>query len=156
MARENVSPDPRKDRLEQIATELSESDDYRVMRRLDFRKLCHEDDGTPVRRGVFLDVETTGLDSDSDEIIELAMVPFDYTEDGRVFNIGPALNQLNEPSSPVTARITALTGITNEELVGHVLDPLEIDNMINQSVVIIAHNAESDRPYVEKVSAGSA
>ena len=153
MTYNNVSPDPKKDRLEQIAAELLESDDYRVLRRLDVRKLCHENDGTPVRRGVFLDVETTGLDSDSDEIIELAMVPFDYTEDGRVFSIGPALHQLNEPSSPVTAKITSLTGITNEELVGRVLDPLAINNMIDQSVVIIAHNAEFDRPFVEKVSA---
>jgi DNA polymerase III subunit epsilon len=153
MARENVSPDPKKDRLRQLAAELSESDDYRVMRRLDVSKLCHENDGTPVLRGVFLDVETTGLDSDSDEVIELAMVPFDFTEDGRIFSIGPALHQLNEPSNPVTAKITALTGITNSALVGQMLDPQEIDRMIDRSAVIIAHNAEFDRPFVEKVSA---
>lgn len=153
MANKNVPTDPKNVRLEQIAVELSQSDDFRVLRRLDVRKLCHEDDGTPVRRGIFLDVETTGLNSDTDEIIELAMVPFDYTEDGRVIGIGSALHQLNEPSSPLTPKITALTGITNEELMGQVLDPFAIDNILDQSVVIIAHNAEFDRPFVEKVSA---
>lgn len=138
--------------MEQIAVELSESDDYRVLRRLDVRKLFNDDDGTPVRRGVFLDVETTGLNSDTDEIIELAMVPFDYTEDGRIFGIGPALNQLNEPSSPLTAKIIALTGITNEQLVGQALDLQEINRVIDQSAIIIAHNAEFDRPFVEKIS----
>lgn len=153
MACKNVSPDQNRGRLEQIAVELSESDDYRVMRRLDVRKLFHEDDGTPVRRGVFLDVETTGLNSDIDEVIELAMVPFDYTDDGRIFNIGPTLNQLNEPSSRVSAKITTLTGITNEQLDGQALDLQAIDSIIDQSAIIIAHNAEFDRPFVEKVSA---
>ncbi|MCZ4259106.1 3'-5' exonuclease [Sulfitobacter sp. G21635-S1] len=152
MAGKYVPTDPKNARLEQIAAELSESGDYRVLRRLDVRKLCLENDGTPVRRGVFLDVETTGLDLESDEIIELAMVPFDYTEDGRIFDVGEALHQLNEPSSPVTAKITALTGITNEDLAGKSLNLLEIDSLIDQSVVIVAHNAEFDRPFVEKIS----
>lgn len=67
MTCKNVSPDQNKDRLDQIAAGILESDDYRVLRRLDVRRLCHEDEYTPVRRGVFLEVETTGLDSNSDE-----------------------------------------------------------------------------------------
>jgi DNA polymerase-3 subunit epsilon len=33
-------------------------------------------------------VETTGLDLQKDEIIELAMISFTYSLDGRVFEIG--------------------------------------------------------------------
>lgn len=154
MAHESVSADQKRDRLERIAAELSASDDFRIMRRLDVRTLVDVDDGTPVRRGVFLDVETTGLNSDIDEVIELAMVPFDYTGEGKIVSIGPTLNQLNEPSSPVPVKITTLTGITNEQLVGKALNLQEIDSIIDQSAIIIAHNAEFDRPFVEKISAG--
>jgi hypothetical protein len=33
------------------------------------------------RRGVFIDTETTGLDLDTDEVIELALMPFEYERD---------------------------------------------------------------------------
>jgi DNA polymerase-3 subunit epsilon len=152
MTSHNISSKFDSDRLKKMAVELSKSEDYRVLHRIDAHNLCHESDGTPVRRGVFLDVETTGLDSKYDEIIELAMVPFDYTADGRIFSIGPALHQLNQPRSPVTHQITTLTGITNEDLAGQTLDTFEIDKMIDQSVIVIAHNAEFDRPFVENIS----
>ena len=35
-----------------------------------------------IKRGVFLDTETTALDPDIDEIIELAMLAFEYAVDG--------------------------------------------------------------------------
>jgi DNA polymerase-3 subunit epsilon len=33
------------------------------------------------RRGVFVDTETTGLNQDTDEVIELALLPFEYERD---------------------------------------------------------------------------
>jgi DNA polymerase-3 subunit epsilon len=36
------------------------------------------------RRGLFVDVETTGLDAGKDTVIELAMVPFGYRADGEI------------------------------------------------------------------------
>ena len=38
-------------------------------------------------RGIILDVETTGLNSSADEIVELGMVNFEFARDGRVFRV---------------------------------------------------------------------
>ena len=46
------------------------------------------DPGTAeLRRGVFLDCETTGLSHEQDQIIELALLPFNYTLDGRIAEV---------------------------------------------------------------------
>ena len=47
--------------FDQLAMELDESPDHRVLRRLDPQKFLLPPDDTPTKTGVFLDVETTGL-----------------------------------------------------------------------------------------------
>ena len=47
--------------LEGMAAALEASGRYRIVRRLEPRAAIAEPDGTPTRRGIFLDVETTGL-----------------------------------------------------------------------------------------------
>jgi len=46
-------------------------------------------DDSPTRVGIFLYLETTGLDPAKDEIIEPAMVLFTYGLDGRIYEIHP-------------------------------------------------------------------
>lgn len=66
------------------AEALSRSADYRVLRRLVPRPTSLPAAGQEVRTGILLDTETTGLDHAKDEMIELGMVKFDYTPDGRI------------------------------------------------------------------------
>ena len=76
------------DHLETLAQTLEATGDYRVIRRLKPRPRTVPPPGTPLRLGLVVDVETTGLDPQRDEIIELAMTPFNYGLDGTVFSVG--------------------------------------------------------------------
>ncbi len=57
--------------------------DYRLLRRVpvvgDWRVPARQGE---TRRALFVDSETTGLDLERDQVIELALVPFDYERDG--------------------------------------------------------------------------
>ena len=53
--------------------------DYRTLRRFVPREwYSHEDHKGALAFGLFCDVETTGLDTESDEIIEIGLVPFTF------------------------------------------------------------------------------
>ncbi|BAR58147.1 DNA polymerase III epsilon subunit-like protein [Bradyrhizobium diazoefficiens] len=105
-----------------MAEALSRSPDYRILRRLVARPTYVPTLGQEVRTGVLLDTETTGLDHAKDEIIELGMVKFDYSADGRIVGVRDTFSAFNEPSVPISAEVTALTGITHEMVAGHRLD----------------------------------
>ena len=74
--------------------------------------------GQETRISVLLDVETTGLNTAQDEIIELAMVKFDYLPDDRIAGVTDVFSSFNEPSNPIPNEITELTGITDEMVSG--------------------------------------
>src|SRR5665647_920184 len=69
--------------LAAMAHTLEASGEYRVLRRLAFRQ--HFSTPTELTKvGILFDVETTGLDTASDEVVELGMVKFSYHPDGTV------------------------------------------------------------------------
>jgi DNA polymerase-3 subunit epsilon len=137
---------------EGMAAALDGSGRYRVLRRLAPRSVIEVCDGSTTRLGLFLDVETTGLDPLRDEIIELAMVPFTYSLDGRIFSIHDAFQKLRQPSSPISPAIAALTGITNEMVAGQIIDPTEVAAFADHADLVVAHNAAFDRRFVERLS----
>lgn len=104
--------------LKAMAELLEKSGDYRVLRKLSQTPVVEASDG-----GLFVDVETTGLDPTSDEIIELAMTPFAYGSDGRITEIGESFEGLREPAIPIPAHITAITGIDDAMVAGQNIDP---------------------------------
>jgi DNA polymerase-3 subunit epsilon len=138
--------------LDAMAAALNASDRYRVLRRLAPRAPIAPPDGLETRRGLFIDVETTGLDPTRDEIIELAMVPFTYGLDGRIFAVHEAFQKFREPGKPIPPEITALTGITDAMVAGQVIDPLEVAAFAAGASLVVAHNAAFDRRFVERLS----
>lgn len=147
--------------FEEMAAALEESGAYRVLRRLDPQAAiadppdCAGPDYADVppgdlRNGLYLDLETTGLDSARDEIIEFAMVPFTYTIGGRITTIGEPFDRLREPSCPIPPEITALTGITDDMVRGQSITRDEIAAVAAPAHLVIAHNAAFDRPFAEK------
>ncbi|MCP1747123.1 DNA polymerase-3 subunit epsilon [Bradyrhizobium japonicum] len=97
-----------------------------------------------------MDTETTGLDHRTDELIELGMVKFDYTPDGRIAGVRDTFSAFNEPSVPIPAEITALTGITDEMVAGHRIDDAAVSAFVDGSVITIAHNSGFDRKFAER------
>ncbi len=144
------------DELEAMARALADSGQYRIQRRLRHRPKVAPPPGVEVKLALFVDVETTGLDHQSDEIIELAMVPFTYGPDGQIYEVRKPFQRFNQPKSPISAEITRLTGITDEMVAGHKIDPTEVEAFAQDVVLTIAHNAGFDRRFMEKLAPGFA
>jgi DNA polymerase III subunit epsilon len=136
--------------LEDMAQRLEASGDYRVLRRLVPRRQPHLADGSATRIGLFVDVETTGLDPVRHEIIELAMVPFTYALDGRIFAVGDAYQRLRQPAAPIPPEISAITGIDDTMVAGQIIDPAEVAAFAAPAALVIAHNAAFDRRFLER------
>ncbi|MBS1042195.1 3'-5' exonuclease [Gluconobacter cerinus] len=136
--------------LEALADRLEASENYRVLRRLRPSVLGHKPEGRGLRTGLFVDLETTGLDPRQDEIIEIGMVPFIYRIDGLLLGTLPAFSRLREPAIPVPAFVQDLTGLTPERLAGQTVSPDEVAAFAPDASLVIAHNAAFDRPFLER------
>lgn len=142
---------PDKSRLEQLAAELEASGEYVILRRIPVPETLPAPEGAQVRRGLFIDVETTGLRPDSDDIIELAMVPFDYDRlTGQILEVFEPFSALNDPGRSIPRAVVELTGITDDDVRGQSIDRAEMARVVNASDLLIAHNAGFDRPFVER------
>lgn len=137
-------------RYEGMAAALEASGGYRVLRRLAPRPTIAPPPGVELRWGLFVDVETTGLDPAHDEIIELAMVPFSYGTDGGVYGLSAPFAQLNQPSKSIPPEITAITGINNAMVAGYSIDPAAVAAFVAPVSLVVAHNAAFDRRFLER------
>jgi DNA polymerase III subunit epsilon len=139
---------------EEMAKLLDADPDYRVLRRLSrFEPLTAPADAIR-RRGLLVDVETTGLDAARDEIIELAMVGFDYTIDGLILSVDAPFQSLREPGRPIPPEVTTLTGLDAAAVAGHRIDTDEVTKIAAGADLIIAHNAAFDRRFLERFATG--
>ena len=102
--------------LEAMAALLERSGAYRVLRQLTPHVGAPPPPGVQTRLGLFVDVETTGLNTERDEIIELAMVPFTYGPGGEIYEVRQPYKALREPGRPVPPEVTAITGIDSWRL----------------------------------------
>jgi DNA polymerase III subunit epsilon len=135
--------------LAAMATALDQSNDYRVLRRLVPRGLSKPPaEGSKI--GVLLDVETTGLDPTRDEVIELGMVKFSYSDRAEVTAVVETFCAFNQPSKSIPAEITALTGITDEMVRGQRIDSDAVSAFVTDANIVIAHNANFDRKFAER------
>lgn len=134
---------------------LARDPNYRVLRRVPAPGQWRLGGaGGQTRRAVLVDTETTGLDQDKDEVIELALLPFEYDfESGRIVSVDEvgALSAFREPSFPIPAEATRLHGVTNEAVRGQSIDAERVKAIIEPAHLVIAHNAGFDRPMVEKL-----
>jgi DNA polymerase-3 subunit epsilon len=135
--------------LKKMATLLKESNQYRVTEK--YQKPEFYNAVTPDLKliGVFLDIESTGLSYSQDRLIELGMIKFEYTEDGRIFRLLDEFSRYQDPQMPIPQAITELTTITNEMVKGQQINENEVANYLQDVDIIIAHNAQFDRTFFE-------
>ena len=126
----------------------------RTLRKLELpRRLC-ERPSAELRRALYVDCETTGFSVERDEIIEIAMLPFTYAvDDGRIVEVlhDQALVSRNDPGRPLDPAVSALTGLTDQDLQGRHIDVDAANALVSQTHLIIAHNAAFDRAFFERI-----
>jgi DNA polymerase-3 subunit epsilon len=143
--------DAASDRHAHAARLLGAHPDYRVQRRLG--PVTHFHAPSPEassRIGVAIDVETTGLDRETDRIIELAIQRFRFDEHGRIIQVGMPRVWREDPGVPIDPKITSLTGLTDADVAEQQIDESVAVDILSSADIIVAHNAAFDRPFVDR------
>lgn len=139
------------DELERVAQQLEASDNYRVLRRLSRPTLLNRATLPPgTREALALDLETTGLDHATDLPIEIGMVRFAYDETGTILGVTDQLSAFEDPGRPLDPLITRITGIVDADLAGQRFSDAQLERLLTGAVLVVAHNAEFDRPFAER------
>jgi DNA polymerase-3 subunit epsilon len=137
--------------LEQMARSLVESGDYRVTGRLEPQPEYHPPDNSRKLVAAVVDVETTGTNPDRDKIIELGICLFEYDrQTGRIYKVLGSWEWFDDPGLSIPPEITKITGITDELVTGHRIDDRAVNDLLGRVVLVIAHNADFDRRFLEK------
>ena len=124
------------------------SPDHRVLTRLE-RRASYGVVESPLY-GLYLDTETTSLDTTTAKVVEFAAIRFEFSRVGQVGRIVEVYSGLEDPGQPLPAEVVALTGLTDEMVRGRKLDDADVTSIADGCTLVIAHNAGYDRPIVER------
>ncbi|WP_455233458.1 3'-5' exonuclease [Geopseudomonas aromaticivorans] len=149
--------------IDRLAEIQARPDDFKLLERVPFTR---SDVSFPLRLSpqagreynlAVIDVETSGLDHDTDKIIELGIVTARFSlETGRITEITGAHSFYEDPGFPLSEEITRITGITDEMVAGQHIDDALVASLLPKGTLIIAHNAAFDRRFFEsRVQAGA-
>lgn len=98
--------------------------------------------------GIILDLETTGLDARRDKIIEIGILQFMVHADNPP-EIVECYSAVEDPQMPLPKEIAEITGLTDNVLAGRKIDWLKVRLLMQTSSIVIAHNADFDRSFLE-------
>lgn len=111
--------------------------------------LNQPEDGEVIKVAV-VDIESTGLDVEQDEVIEFGCVTATINlKHGVVCSVERMVSLFNQPSEPISALITEITGITDEDVKDHHLTIQQIYDALDGVELMIAHNAGFDRKMLD-------
>ena len=143
--------------LERLADIPERPEDFRLLERI---PLTREPQSCPLELSpmvgdeqpmVLLDTETTGLSADDESIIELGMVKVLYSPSAkRIVSIVDVISLYEDPGKQIPELITELTGITDDMVQGQHIDDSLVASWLSDDPLVVAHNAQFDRPFFEK------
>ncbi len=138
--------------IEVAVSSLESTGDFRILRRLCLEKDNRFSRGKTGKTcvGLCIDTETTGLDCTRDKIIELGIVAFEYDPaSGDIIRLDGGYSGFEDPGFPLAAEITEITGITDDMVAGQAFDDDRVIALAERASLVIAHNADFDRKFVE-------
>ena len=113
---------------------------WRLLRRLRLPERFNDPPGGLIKRAVVIDVETTGLSTENDDVIQLAILPFDYEPDGgRILTVHKALafEGLREPEVPISEEAALVTGITADMVAEKSIDETAIAGVVADADLVV-------------------
>ncbi|HEX4844283.1 MAG TPA: 3'-5' exonuclease [Limnobacter sp.] len=133
---------------EQIAQWLEATGQFKVLRRIAMRTHFGGQVHQPVRVLV-VDTETTGLDFETSELIEVGAMLLEVDRDtGAIGACLGSFGGLEEPKQAITPENSAIHGITNEMVRGLRFDETAFQTLCEQAELYVAHNAAFDKPFL--------
>lgn len=138
--------------LDEAVRVLATSDDFRILKRVSIDSVIQEQGAVPaeITRVAVLDQETTGLDPQTDGVIELAVTVWDVdSHTGAPVACVGSFESLNDPGMPISPEAEKSTGITQAMLTGQRVDADALRQVCEGVELFIAHNAKFDRPFAE-------
>jgi DNA polymerase-3 subunit epsilon len=101
-------------------------------------------------KAAILDTETTGTNQALDRIIELGIVIVEYCpESGQVYRVLETYNELEDPQMPIPPESTKVHGINDAMVQGKKIVDADVEQLMSDVSLVIAHNATFDRGFVE-------
>lgn len=142
---------PKQEELNTVSEWLARAN-YRVIRPLLIRESFT--DTPPPEKLItvaILDTETTGTNSNQDKIIELGIVLVEVCpQTGQAYRVLKVFNELEYPGMPIHEGSTCIHHITDEMVAGKKINDAEVESLISDVSLVIAHNASFDRVFVEE------
>lgn len=100
--------------------------------------------------GLIVDLETTGLNPEQDQIIEIGLLEFMWGGGLESPIITNMYGALQDPGVELSPEIQRITGLNDLALKGQQIDWDIVRKYLQRAEVIIAHNAEFDRAFLQR------
>lgn len=97
--------------------------------------------------GLIVDVETTGINPESDKIIEIGVLEFAVDQDFNC-NIVSMYSGLEDPQQSLKPEIVKLTHLTDEVLRGKQIQWDAVRQYFDRASIVVAHNCAFDRAFL--------
>lgn len=137
---------------ESLAQWLEGTGRFKVLRKVGERHVEEHDRTRYPRLALIVDTETTGLSHLRDEVVEFGAIAVGFDDDGMLGPVVGRFHGFRQPTMPISAGLTALTGITQAMVEGQSIDIAALERFVDPADLVIAHNARFDRPFCEALT----